>query len=106
MRIRRVCGLDPMRIRLVGRSKAEKIRELQEDLFTVVEVVAGAGRCGIVGIAGAAQSAVAKRSIEILKIVVIADVEYGARMREPGEECLGTDLFPALQGCLRGVCKG
>ncbi len=84
-------------------SEAEEIRGLDEDLAAIVQIVQRPRGDCVVGVAGAVGETVAKRAAEVLQIVVIADIDSRAGMRQPGEEGLGADLLLPQQRRFLGI---
>jgi len=72
-------------------------------LLAIVQEVRRTRRDRIVGIADTQGKGFAEPPVQILQIVVIADINRRARMRKPGEERLGADLLGPLERSLRGI---
>jgi len=81
-------------------SETEEITRFHEELTAVVQIAGAAGEDGLVGIAAFRRAEWIRGAhdvIVILQVVVPADVDNGAGMRQPGEQALRLHLLGALQ---------
>lgn len=83
-------------------SEAEEVRCLDEELLSIVEELRATRRDRVVSIARSTGETIAERTVQILQVVVVADIDRRARVREPGEERLCGNLLGARE---RGLCK-
>src|ERR1700685_769713 len=86
------------------RSEAKEITRLNEELAAIVQITRAARKDRLIGsaVAGSRESG-AELMIVVLQIVIIADVNDSARMRQPCQKRLRLHLLCASQGGLGRV---